>query len=492
VKVDIPDPISDGKHETLVDAMITGILGLCAQEECRIVLDITHGFRSLPFFYFAALTFVAEISGAEILDIVYSHGTPKKGEEPLHIVSLLGVYKLVRWAYATRDFVETGSTKDLELLLREERRLTNDPKKRAAFDHACKGVAAFARVANTTLAIDIGVRAHSLKKHFEQLAKTGEGAPVLNRLVGILIEDASRLATRVDKRERVKLDKEEIERELRTIEWMLSRGHVVPAITMMRETFVNDVLRKLGAQDWLDENTRKNAERLLGVLCKVLGPDHPEMKEKLPHQMASAISAFNAVRDMRNPLAHCGYSNQNPVNMDVATVVANGIRAIREGVDWGRAIPQPEATLLIAPLGRSIGSLFTAIKKTNPDRLIAIVSEDTEQYLDTVVQAAGFEGTVDSPVRVKDVHAAYDKIDEYAKCIEEFCLEPIRIVANVTGGTTLMGEIVRRMAQVARAWGTHVKIVAVSDRRPIEEQRANPFVLGELHVLEEYAEGDKF
>jgi len=59
------------------------------------------------------------------------------------------------------------------------------------------------------------------------------------------------------------------------------------------------------------------------------------------------------------------------------------------------------------------------------------------------------------------------------------------VVANLTGGTTAMQYVVERLAERARRLGVPVRRVALIDRRPPEQQRADPYVLAELIELDQ-------
>jgi hypothetical protein len=54
------------------------------------------------------------------------------------------------------------------------------------------------------------------------------------------------------------------------------------------------------------------------------------------------------------------------------------------------------------------------------------------------------------------------------------------VVVNLAGGTTVMQYVVERIGAEAERLGVPVQRVAVVDRRSLDEQRANPYVVGEL------------
>jgi len=57
------------------------------------------------------------------------------------------------------------------------------------------------------------------------------------------------------------------------------------------------------------------------------------------------------------------------------------------------------------------------------------------------------------------------------------------VLANRTGGTTLMGIVVQRLVEEAEQWQRPTRRFLLADKRPIETQRNDPWVEGDLHWL---------
>ncbi len=67
---------------------------------------------------------------------------------------------------------------------------------------------------------------------------------------------------------------------------------------------------------------------------------------------------------------------------------------------------------------------------------------------------------------------------------QQWLLEADTVVANMTGGTTLMGLVVQRLAEEARKLDRPVQRFALIDRRAQTQQDAEPFVQGDCHWLD--------
>jgi hypothetical protein len=53
-------------------------------------------------------------------------------------------------------------------------------------------------------------------------------------------------------------------------------------------------------------------------------------------------------------------------------------------------------------------------------------------------------------------------------------------IINLTGGTTALQDCVRSVADILRAQHKAVREIAVIDRRPADDQKRSPLVVGEL------------
>jgi len=132
--------------------------------------------------------------------------------------------------------------------------------------------------------------------------------------------------------------------------------------------------------------------------------------------------------------------------------------------------------VLFSPLGLSKGSLFTAIVRTQPDRVVVITSQQGSQFVDEITAKAKEGLKKDFTVEVYTVSDPFNSFVEgrgLAKAIVN-CRGDENIV-NLTGGPTALQDVVQCIARLLDA-----KEVAVFDRRPYSEQQENPYWVGEM------------
>lgn len=136
--------------------------------------------------------------------------------------------------------------------------------------------------------------------------------------------------------------------------------------------------------------------------------------------------------------------------------------------------------VLFSPLGLAYGSLYSAILLVRPQRVVVVTSHQALVDLHTAVDAARFyHGSFEMETHLLD--------DPLAGFVEGRQLARFLAasadgdnVVNLTGGTTVLQDCVRSVADILRAQGRDVREVAVVDRRAANEQRRVPLVVGEL------------
>ncbi len=134
-----------------------------------------------------------------------------------------------------------------------------------------------------------------------------------------------------------------------------------------------------------------------------------------------------------------------------------------------------EVRVLFSPLGLSYGSLFSAILLTKPDEVVVVTSEQGVRNLAGVLEAAARYHRLSSVHHflLSDPFTGFAEGRALARQLAKRASK--ENIVNLVGGTTAMQDCMTTLAQLIPC-----RQVAVIDRRPVEEQRANPFVVGEL------------
>jgi hypothetical protein len=145
------------------------------------------------------------------------------------------------------------------------------------------------------------------------------------------------------------------------------------------------------------------------------------------------------------------------------------------------------------------GVLYSALKKTQPERLLVIGSPGSLNRVEEILERAAFQGesmthTIEDPFtsfqRVnKETARALEKKNMALRSIQErlrnAILDAEEVRVCLTGGTTLLGFFAQRMHELAGNLGRPSRRFALIDTRSPEEQREKPWVVGEMIWLDE-------
>jgi len=152
-------------------------------------------------------------------------------------------------------------------------------------------------------------------------------------------------------------------------------------------------------------------------------------------------------------------------------------------------------TTLFSPLGLVYGTLYSAILLTRPQRIVIVTSPQAEKYLHDALDAARFyHGKFDFEAHIlEDPLGGFDEARKLARRLAQAPCECN--IINLTGGTTVLQECVRSVADILRRDNVigaqvlepgaplkpiKIREVAVVDRRAASEQARHPLVVGEL------------
>ncbi|MFZ5592490.1 MAG: hypothetical protein ACOY81_11890 [Bacillota bacterium] len=131
--------------------------------------------------------------------------------------------------------------------------------------------------------------------------------------------------------------------------------------------------------------------------------------------------------------------------------------------------------------------LYSGIKLTDPQRLVVLSSPQAAAAIPEILQVAGANHIPCHVLGLADPHLGFREAENLRRgqaALWRDLADAGEVVVNITGGTTAMQCVVEDLAVYLHRLGVKVRRVALVDRRPYEEQRANPYVCGELVELE--------
>ncbi len=291
-EVSIPEGKSEAELWQIFDA-ITKVV----QEGDAIVLDITHGFRSLPLLAVLAVAYLRQVCGVSQVRILYGAfeaRNPQDNSTP--VFDLTPFVSLLDWLTAAKIFMTTGDGHELAELMesvqnqahREE--APNAPKKLKTLGQKVSELSD-----NLLLS-----RVPALTKSAQQLSAELENEQLLEE-VETWLPPLKPLFEQI-RQKYVPFTKDDLHTQLELIRWYKDHGHLVQAYTLAREWVVNYKLREKNSwEKRMETDTRSDIEKELSDEARKLR-DGASQSTVNP-----AVDLWDQLSGYRNDIAHCGF-----------------------------------------------------------------------------------------------------------------------------------------------------------------------------------------
>jgi CRISPR-associated DxTHG motif protein len=283
----------------------------------RVIFDITHGLRSLPFLVFL---FAAYLKTAKqvIIEAIYYGAYDLKSENNglAPIIDLSEFVSMIDWIAASNQFVETGDARQLSKLLNPHSDSSGANKKAAE------------SLFNVSLAsllcrpLELGNQADALVNDLEEAEKQQPNLVVPFEMLRQQVNQTfSSFVGNLDRDAQAAL-----QAQFRLIKWYHNNNRLIEAMTLAREWLLAAVNYKLeGTVDINNRYTRENISDTLWEISQNRPPKELTDSGKIIHKWRDKrllITVWNKVRTVRNTLDHAGYERHAP-NASKIVVSAN-------------------------------------------------------------------------------------------------------------------------------------------------------------------------
>ena len=273
----------------------------------RVVLDITHAFRSLPVLTLLALTYLRVATGIVLERILYGAFEARDEACEAPVFDLTPFVSLLQWSAAVSLFRQTGECGPFADLLEEK--LKNPARSLRKLSDALSLIRTK----------DIAPCARKVRSDLNKAKKVKEFA----LLVPLLEDEIGRLA---------ELNADEPSAQLDLADWYFQKGKLVHTWLLAREAVVSHVA-KCSGWDVRKSVDRERAENALNDLRRgrqravdpvedreraenALNEDAAKEKGDVPASGGSfalqelpegLVKAWSTLAGLRNDIAHCGF-----------------------------------------------------------------------------------------------------------------------------------------------------------------------------------------
>ena len=310
--VDIPEGRSEAELWEIFDRVASTV-----NEGDKIVLDITHAFRSIPMLVLTIAAYLRRTKGVIVEYIVYGayearkpFNNPPNPEDRAPIFDLTQLLDLLDWLSGAEFLFKRSDATLLAERLRNtqqrawQSRSSNDDLPRCMQKVANK-LQSFSQALQLARPRDAMQYAHDLLQLLNNTTEVKRWARPFAVILEQIRSEATKFACDIPEH----LDKDNLNKQLAIIEHFLEKGLLIQAILLAREWLVNWTALQHGDGDWLDRNYREQIlEKTLGVAAKECWDSHsnvPEWFNKLTNSNEVA-RLWDKLTNLRNDLAHCG------------------------------------------------------------------------------------------------------------------------------------------------------------------------------------------
>ncbi len=304
-----PIDIKNGSSEEELWEIFDVLTG-CLDEGDEVIFDVTHSFRSLPILTLLAATFLRVAKSVKLKKVIYGAYEPNRDIAP--VFDLTPFITLLDWVTATDKFIKSGDGAELSDFLhkaQDELWRASEDKKKSALPRRLKPLGTNLKSLSKALLL---IRPKGIAKHAKFLK---ENLQSVQEETEAWVKPFSVLLGKVQQEyEHFAQDSLSAQREL--IIWYTKKGHLVQAISLMREWIVSYALSRMGKQGVTREE-REEVEKAINQLCIVRRVKEVEKKSEFYYSLEQLPSANNIIElwdntvELRNDVAHCGF-RENP------------------------------------------------------------------------------------------------------------------------------------------------------------------------------------
>jgi len=315
--ISIPDGRSEAELWQIFAAMIEHLpIG------CRIVLDVTHGFRSLPMVTLLAALYLRQSDRVIVEQILYGAWEardPETNKAP--VFELTPFLDMANWMSAANVFLKTGHGGLIADLLKQTQR--------DAWQNDAASIARPRQLA--TLASNLQFLSEALlMTRVDEISRTaGLVSNSLSRAESELQDWALPFAPMLERLQllTISLQQPGLKAQRELLHWYMNHGHIVQCVTLAREWLVS-LLQQLLELNGEISDARHDVEVILGRALATKRSEHsnpgntqtdpsvdPNLAkldlqfQNLP-QSKEIESAWSRLADLRNDVAHCGMRKQ--------------------------------------------------------------------------------------------------------------------------------------------------------------------------------------
>ncbi|MCS7292999.1 MAG: TIGR02221 family CRISPR-associated protein, partial [Gloeomargarita sp. SKYBB_i_bin120] len=311
--------IPDGKFPddlwTIFDQITESI-----QLQEKLLLDVTHAFRSLPMLALAVAAYLRRTKDVCVERILYGayearqpFRDPPEPQDQAPVFDLTSILDLLDWLGGAEALLKRGDARVLaERMEQTHRQLWKQPQgdeRPYHLQRVANRLSQWTQALYLVRPLDVMEIAQQLlpelqnaQQEFQRWAKP----------FAVIVEQVQQEIQPLAYERPKDLSKQQLRCQLALINYCLQKGLVVQAITLAREWVVSWMFLVQEEGNWLNSDERENMEKALGASVELWCKKDKSKEADVPLWLRTKPYAcqiakvWNALRELRNDVAHGG------------------------------------------------------------------------------------------------------------------------------------------------------------------------------------------
>lgn len=297
-----------GKSEKELWAMFDEIVAKIPPES-EILIDVTHGFRSMPILSLAISVYLRRILNVKIKHILYgAFDAPDKKDNITPVFDLTSFLFLIDWTLAIDKFVNLGHAKELSILLEQSHQQAYQKPANDSSDlpRKLKSLAGkIGKVTNALAAIRPKETTETAFAMVNSIDNVTHEVETWAKPFAATLNQARDEYSNLISRSGQFFDDSGLHAQMEIIKWYLDKQQYAQAITLAREWLISKVCTMKNLNPAKDQD-RNFVTKLLGKWTENIKNQNPIPGKIGDIACKEVAKLYGSLCDIRNDMNHAG------------------------------------------------------------------------------------------------------------------------------------------------------------------------------------------
>ena len=342
-QIDIPNGFNNDELLEIFNKLVSNI-----PENSKLIIDVTHSFRSLPLTLGSVLEYLKKVKNTEVVHIYYGAfevlGNPRDvGSTPVHarvapMLDLTYLSAIQDWTSAIEHFLKFGNITKLKEL--SEKAIIPILRETQGKDEVAKELTFIVETLDKLLSAVYTCRSKLIfeelgKGKIEKLIKSIDIIINKNYLLPQLNEPFRKIK---EKLLTVKTDNSFLT-AINFVGWCIDFNWIQQGYTLLQENLCSYILDNYFEKDYINLNERVSLSSALKIIEENIAEDNWRGDKELirfyvdrKDKIINIAKIYNELSEYRNDLNHAGYRSNSKKVLDIREKLENFFKEVKNEV----------------------------------------------------------------------------------------------------------------------------------------------------------------